>query len=110
MMVSIFLQSVNTSDVHCSMSLPSNKTNSFLYTMNCQERDNDYYYFNVTDLKYPFAHYDVCIYVRSSLARGEDKWSPPGCITLKTKPSSELILNGLLKFVYIIDEKVISGC
>lgn len=79
--------SVNTSDVHCSMSLPSNKTNSFLYTMNCQERDNDYYYFNVTDLKYPFAHYDVCIYVRSSLARGEDKWSPPGCITLKTKPS-----------------------
>jgi len=60
--------------------------------MNCQERDNDFYYFNVTGLKYPFTRYDFRIYVRSSLARGEDKWSLPGCITLKTKSLSELIL------------------
>lgn len=82
-----FLQSVNVSDV-CNSSSTSNQTN---YYSNCRERDTDYYYFNVTDLKYPFTHYDFRIYVRSSVARGEDKWSPPGCITLKTKPSSKLI-------------------
>ncbi|XP_008178335.1 cytokine receptor-like isoform X1 [Acyrthosiphon pisum] len=76
--------SIITSDVECSM---SNQTNLFLYTMNCQERNDDYYYYNVTDLKYPSAHYDFRMYVRSSLARGEDKWSSPGHITLKTKPS-----------------------
>ncbi|XP_022172088.1 cytokine receptor-like isoform X2 [Myzus persicae] len=75
--------SVNVSDV-CNSSSTSNQTNSY---SNCRERDTDYYYFNVTDLKYPFTHYDFRIYVRSSVARGEDKWSPPGCITLKTKPS-----------------------
>jgi len=89
MMIAIFPQSVNTNDVQF-VSLPSNQTNSFMYTMNCQERDDSYYYINVTNLKYPFAHYDFRIYVRSSLARGEDKWSPPGYINLKTKPSSEL--------------------
>ncbi|XP_015374599.1 PREDICTED: cytokine receptor-like [Diuraphis noxia] len=77
---------INTSDVQC-VSLPSNQTNSFMYSMNCQERDNNYYYINVTNLIYPFAHYDFRIYVRSSVARGEDKWSPPGYINLKTKPS-----------------------
>ncbi|XP_026821752.1 cytokine receptor-like isoform X1 [Rhopalosiphum maidis] len=81
-----YWQSINISDT-CSAPILSNKTNTFLYDMNCQERDNDFYYFNVTDLKYPFTHYDFRIYVRSSLARGEDKWSPPGSITLKTKPS-----------------------
>lgn len=86
------LQSINTSDVQCVL-LPSNQTNSFLNAMNCQERDNDYYYINVTNLKYPFAHYDFRIYVRSSLAHGEDKWSSPGYINLKTKPSSKLILS-----------------
>ncbi|KAL4103291.1 hypothetical protein QTP88_018668 [Uroleucon formosanum] len=78
--------SVITSDVMCIMSLPSNQTNSALYSTTCKENDY-YYYFNVTDLKYPSAHYDFRIYVRSSLARGEDKWSPPGNITMKTKPS-----------------------
>ncbi|KAF0749600.1 Uncharacterized protein FWK35_00019871 [Aphis craccivora] len=78
--------SVNISD-ECNAPILSNKTNSFLYDMNCQERDNDFYYFNVTGLKYPFTRYDFRIYVRSSLARGEDKWSLPGCITLKTKSS-----------------------
>ncbi|KAL5237172.1 hypothetical protein ACI65C_004582 [Semiaphis heraclei] len=75
--------SVNVSYV-CNSLSSSNQTISDL---NCRERDIDYYYFNVTDLKYPFTHYDFRIYVRSSLSRGEDKWSPPGCITLKTKPS-----------------------
>jgi len=85
--------------VECSM---SNQTNSFLYTMNCQERNDDYYYFNVTDLKYPSTHYDFRMYVRSSLARGEDKWSLPGYITLKTKPSSELILNTAYNNLFIL--------
>ncbi|KAL5237159.1 hypothetical protein ACI65C_004569 [Semiaphis heraclei] len=76
--------SVNVSDV-CNSSSTSNQTNNSY--SNCRERDTEYYYFNVTDLKYPFTHYDFRIYVRSSVARGEDKWSPPGCITLKTKPS-----------------------
>jgi len=84
------LQSVNVSDV-CNSSSTSNHTNNSY--SNCRERDTDYYYFNVTDLKYPFTHYDFRIYVRSSVARGEDKWSPPGCITLKTKPSSKFIYN-----------------
>uniref|UniRef100_A0A2S2NC68 Cytokine receptor n=1 Tax=Schizaphis graminum TaxID=13262 RepID=A0A2S2NC68_SCHGA len=75
--------SVNVSDV-CNSSSTSNHSNSY---SNCRERHTGYYYFNVTDLKYPFTHYDFRIYVRSSVARGEDKWSPPGCITLKTKPS-----------------------
>jgi len=94
-MVKIDSQCVHISDV-CSTSLPSNQTSSLLYNINCQERDNDYFYFNITDLKYPFANYDFRIYVRSSLARGEDKWSSPGYVTLKTKPSSELILNKLI--------------
>eukprot|EP00102_Acyrthosiphon_pisum_P024183 XP_016661393.1 PREDICTED: phosphatidylinositol phosphatase PTPRQ isoform X2 [Acyrthosiphon pisum] len=75
--------SVNVSDV-CNSSSTSNQTNSY---SKCRERDIENYYFNVTDLKYPFTNYDFRIYVRSSVARGEDKWSPPGCITLKTKPS-----------------------
>ncbi|XP_025196270.1 cytokine receptor-like [Melanaphis sacchari] len=78
--------SINISD-KCNAPILSNKTNTFLYDMNCQERDDDFYYFNVTNLKYPFTYYDFRIYVRSSLANGEDKWSLPGCITLKTKSS-----------------------
>lgn len=63
---------------------------STLYpNFNCRERDTGYYFFNVTDLKYAFTHYDFRIYVRSSASRGEDKWSAPGCITLKTKPTSK---------------------
>ncbi|VVC42350.1 Fibronectin type III,Immunoglobulin-like fold [Cinara cedri] len=76
--------SVNENDV-CNASLTSNQTNPTKKT-NCR-KDKDYYYFNVTDLKYPFTHYDFRIYVRSSVAHGEDKWSAPGCITLKTKPT-----------------------
>ncbi|VVC44107.1 Hypothetical protein CINCED_3A018202 [Cinara cedri] len=76
--------SVNVNDV-CNASLTSNQTNPTKKT-NCR-KDRDFYYFNVTDLKYPFTHYDFRIYVRSSVARGEDKWSAPGCITLKTKPT-----------------------
>ncbi|XP_060857654.1 cytokine receptor-like isoform X2 [Metopolophium dirhodum] len=75
---------VNVSDV-CSSSSTSNQTN-YSYS-NCLKRDTGYYYFNVTDLKYQYTQYDFRIYVRSSVALGEDKWSPPGCITLKTKPS-----------------------
>lgn len=82
-----FRQSVNVNDV-CNASLTSNQTNSANKT-NCRKQDKDYYYFNVTDLKYPFTHYDFRIYVRSSVARGDDKWSAPGCITLKTKPTSK---------------------
>lgn len=89
-----FLQSVHLNDV-CNSSLASNQTNSY---SNCQEHDTDYYYYNITDLKYPFTYYDFRIYVRSSVARGEDKWSPPGCITLKTKPTSKFILN---KYLYL---------
>lgn len=58
---------------------------------NCRERTTGYYHFNITDLKYPFTNYDVRIYIRSSVARGDDKWSYPGSITLKTKPSSKLV-------------------
>ncbi|XP_022168704.1 cytokine receptor-like [Myzus persicae] len=75
--------SVNVSDF-CSSPSTSNQTYSY---SDCRERDTGFYYFNVTDLRYPFTHYDFRIYVRSSVARGEDKWSPPGCITLKTNPS-----------------------
>lgn len=84
----IFLQSVNVTEI-CNSSLTSNQTNSSP-NENCRERDTGYYFFNVTDLKYAFTHYDFRIYVRSSVARGEDKWSAPGCITLKTKSTSML--------------------
>ncbi|XP_050530004.1 cytokine receptor [Daktulosphaira vitifoliae] len=70
--------SINVSDL-CNTSTNSNS--------NCHKRDAGYYYFNVTDLMYPFALYDFRIYLRSSLARGEDKWSIPGYVTMKTKPS-----------------------
>lgn len=47
--------------------------------------------FNVTDLKFPFTDYYFHIYVRTSAARGEDKWSAPGSIAVKTKPTSKII-------------------
>lgn len=83
---------MNVSDI-CNSSLTSNHTAAAASpgaaNFNCRERGTSYYHFNVTNLKYPFALYDFRIYVRSSMARGDDKWSAPGCITLKTKPSSK---------------------
>ncbi|XP_025196272.1 cytokine receptor-like [Melanaphis sacchari] len=54
--------------------------------MNCVSHDADKYYFNVTNLKYPFTRYDFRIYLRTTLA-DEDKWSAPGNITADTKPT-----------------------
>eukprot|EP00102_Acyrthosiphon_pisum_P019205 XP_016656415.1 PREDICTED: cytokine receptor-like [Acyrthosiphon pisum] len=45
------------------------------------------YSFNVTDLKYPFTLYVFCIYVRTALSVGDDKWSVPCCIFVETKPT-----------------------
>lgn len=83
-----FPQSVNISET-CNSSTAFNHTNSSSSKLNCPERNSIYFYFNVTNLKYPFTHYDFRIYVRSSIARGEDKWSAPGCITLTTKSTSK---------------------
>lgn len=58
---------------------------------NCREKAKGYYHYEITDLKYPFTNYDFRIYIRSSIARGDDKWSSPSSIILKTKPSSKLI-------------------
>ncbi|XP_050425934.1 cytokine receptor-like isoform X2 [Adelges cooleyi] len=73
-----YWHSVNVSDI-CNTTLADGQLS------NC--RDTGFYYYNVTDLEYPFTLYDFRIYTRSSVARGEDKWSAPGCITLKTKPT-----------------------
>lgn len=80
----VCVQSVNVSEV-CNSSLASNQTTPSP-TLHCREPVEGFYCFNVTNLKYPFTHYDFRIYVRSSLA-SDDKWSSPGCVTLKTKPT-----------------------
>ncbi|XP_050436936.1 cytokine receptor-like isoform X2 [Adelges cooleyi] len=75
-----YWHSVDVSGILCNI-----LTGTRASSLTC--RNEEYYYFNVTDLKYPFTLYTVRIYLRLSVAIGENMWSTPGVITLKTKPA-----------------------
>lgn len=70
----------------CNSSSTANQVTSYF-----QKSSECHMAFNVTGLRHPFADYDFHIYVRTSSARGEDKWSAPGSVTVKTKPTSKII-------------------
>ncbi|XP_066999474.2 cytokine receptor [Anabrus simplex] len=43
--------------------------------------------FNLTGLKYANTHYDIRVYMKSAVAVGDDKWSKPATLTVKTNPT-----------------------
>lgn len=50
---------------------------------------NATHYLNITELKHAHTLYDIRVFMRSAAAIGEDKWSQPATITIKTRPTSE---------------------
>lgn len=56
-------------------------------------RHHDYFYINVTDLKYAFATYEFQVFARfSSVLDDDNQWSAPVSISVKTKATGNFNL------------------
>lgn len=78
----IYSQSVNVTSF-CDSSFDKNIS---FPQWNCLERQKEYYYINITELKYPNTRYEFCLFI----AFGANTWSASNCVTLKTKSTGKL--------------------